>query len=113
MTDRRAGRIPHVGKIPRARRKDGGWYRKRSDAGRSKKSEGCFIVTVCYGVESNEVKVFRGWRDNYLEKRKFGKYIINLYYYMGPHAAEFISDKPLIKQSVKLVLHQIKRIIEK
>jgi hypothetical protein len=33
--DRRAGgRIPHVGKEPRARTKSGGWRRKRSDAGK-------------------------------------------------------------------------------
>jgi len=35
-TDRRAGNknVPHVGKQPRARRQDGGWRRKRSDAGK-------------------------------------------------------------------------------
>ncbi len=33
-TDRRAGRVPHVGKQPRARRLDGAWRKKRSDAGK-------------------------------------------------------------------------------
>ena len=32
-TDRRAGRVPHVGKQPRARTQTGAWRRKRSDAG--------------------------------------------------------------------------------
>jgi len=38
-TDRRAGKknVPHVGKEPRARRQDGGWRRKRSDAGKPRK----------------------------------------------------------------------------
>ena len=33
-TDRRAGKrnVPHVGKQPRSRNKDGSWRRKRSDA---------------------------------------------------------------------------------
>lgn len=37
-TDRRAGKsVPHVGKQPRARRKDGAWRKKRSDAGHRRK----------------------------------------------------------------------------
>jgi hypothetical protein len=49
MTDRRAGRVPHVpspggSKQPRARNKDGAWRVKRSDAGkkRTQKSRGLF-----------------------------------------------------------------------
>lgn len=38
--DRRAGRgIPHVGKQPRDRNKDGSWRRKRSDAGKPRKKK--------------------------------------------------------------------------
>ena len=36
MADRRAGKIPHVGKEPRARTKSGAWRAKRSDAGKKK-----------------------------------------------------------------------------
>jgi hypothetical protein len=35
MADRRSGRVPHVGKQPRARTKSGAWRKKRSDAGKS------------------------------------------------------------------------------
>lgn len=35
--DRRAGRIPHVGKEPRSRNKDGSWRKKRGDAGARRK----------------------------------------------------------------------------
>lgn len=43
MPDRRAGSIPHVrdtggGKQPRSRTKTGQWRRKRSDAGRPRKT---------------------------------------------------------------------------
>lgn len=39
VADRRAGKVPHVkikggGKAPRARRQDGAWRKKRSDAGK-------------------------------------------------------------------------------
>jgi hypothetical protein len=37
VADRRAGKIPHVGKQPRARNKDGSWRRKRFDAGKKRK----------------------------------------------------------------------------
>lgn len=36
MADRRAGKIPHVGREPRARTKSGAWRAKRSDAGKKK-----------------------------------------------------------------------------
>lgn len=36
--DRRAGKgIPHVGRKPRDRNKDGSWRKKRSDAGKPRK----------------------------------------------------------------------------
>lgn len=35
--DRRAGRVPHVGKKPRARNTNGRWRGKRADAGRKRK----------------------------------------------------------------------------
>jgi hypothetical protein len=36
MADRRAGKIPHVGRQPRARTKAGAWRVKRSDAGKKR-----------------------------------------------------------------------------
>lgn len=36
MADRRAGRVPHVKKEPRARTQTGAWRKKRSDAGKRK-----------------------------------------------------------------------------
>lgn len=40
--DRRAGPVPHVGKVPRSRNKDGTWRKKSSLAGkpRPKKKKG-------------------------------------------------------------------------
>lgn len=42
MPDRRAGKrnAPHVDKQPRTRRLDGGWRRKRSDAGKKREKKG-------------------------------------------------------------------------
>ena len=37
MADRRAGRVPHVKRQPRARTKSGAWRKKRSDTGKKRK----------------------------------------------------------------------------
>ncbi len=37
MADRRAGKVPHVKRQPRARTKSGAWRRKRSDTGKTRK----------------------------------------------------------------------------
>jgi hypothetical protein len=36
MVDRRAGKVPHVGKVPRSRNKDGSWRKKNKTAGTKK-----------------------------------------------------------------------------
>lgn len=41
--DRRAGKVPHVGKQPRARTKAGAWRTKRSDAGKKKPKKKGFL----------------------------------------------------------------------
>ncbi len=41
--DRRAGNVPHVGNVPRARTQDGNWRRKRDDAGKKQGKEKSFL----------------------------------------------------------------------
>ena len=31
---------------------------------------GCFIATACYGIDSEEVKILKNWRDKKLKKSK-------------------------------------------
>lgn len=47
--DRRAGRIPHVDKQPRARTKTGAWRKKRSDAGKPRKTNRTGIFGRLFG----------------------------------------------------------------
>jgi len=44
VADRRAGKVPHVRRQPRARTKSGAWRAKRSDSGKKKgkKNKGLF-----------------------------------------------------------------------
>jgi len=47
--DRRAGRVPHVDKEPRARTKSGAWRKKRSDAGKPRKPPKGGIFSRLFG----------------------------------------------------------------
>lgn len=114
MADRRVrvnGRVPHVGNVPRARRQDGGWYRKRSDTGKSR-NKSCFIATACYGIDSKEVKIFKEWRDNTLIKNKGGRAFIGFYYKTSPSITKFISNKPKLIKLVKRGLNSTIKILE-
>jgi hypothetical protein len=47
--DRRAGRVPHVGKEPRARTNSGAWRKKRSDAGKPRSSKKSSLLSRIFG----------------------------------------------------------------
>ena len=49
MTDRRAGRVPHVKRQPRARTKSGAWRKKRSDTGTKRKKGGGGFLGGLFG----------------------------------------------------------------
>jgi len=70
----------------------------------------CFIATACYGIESEEVKILRQWRDDTLLKNQLGKQFVNVYYTISPPIVNFISDKPFLKRVVKLGLSPITKI---
>lgn len=72
---------------------------------------GCFIATACYGVDSDEVKVFRQWRDNTLLKNSIGTKFVGFYYAISPPIADFISNKPVLKGIVRAGLFPIKKIV--
>jgi len=74
-------------------------------------SSGCFIATACYGLDSNEVQIFRNWRDTCLSKNKFGRAFIRGYYKVSPPIANFIADKHILKKVVRGCLYPIKEIV--
>ncbi|MDO8516703.1 MAG: CFI-box-CTERM domain-containing protein [Nanoarchaeota archaeon] len=73
---------------------------------------GCFIATACYGIESEEVNIFRHYGDNTLLKYKIGRKFVNFYYNTSPPIADFISNKPLIKKCVRVGLYPIKEMVK-
>ena len=73
--------------------------------------KGCFIATACYGIDSEEVNIFRSWRDNKLLKSQSGRNFVNFYYKISPPLASFISNKPILKKVIRIGLHPIKEKI--
>ena len=66
------------------------------------KKGGCFIATAVYGSYSApEVKVLRKFRDDILQKSIIGKKFIELYYFLSPSIAKFISNKSKMKMIIR------------
>jgi hypothetical protein len=83
----------------------------REKLGIEQDSSECFIATACYGINSKYTQIFRNWRDKTLLKTSFGRQFVKVYYRVSPPIANFISDKPLLKDIVRAGLFPIKEIV--
>lgn len=71
---------------------------------RSSSSGGCFIATSVYGDYDHPIVLdLRHFRDNWLEKRDYGRKFITWYYRKGPFLATWI-DKSKTRKLVVLSL---------
>lgn len=50
----------------------------------------CFVATAVFGPEAPELAVFRAFRDNCLERRDYGRRLIQIYYFIGPALVRLI-----------------------
>jgi len=70
--------------------------------------EGCFIATATYG-DYNHYKVieFRKFRDGFLLKKRFGKFFIQVYYFLSPHLSSVVKKNTVLKQISQSILDKI------
>lgn len=62
------------------------------------KTDGCFIATAVYEApEHPDLDVFRDFRDNQLLTNSFGKWLVSIYYKIGPSLAQCIASQPKLK----------------
>ena len=60
--------------------------------------EGCFIATAVYETSQHpDLDVFRDFRDNQLLANSFGKWLVAVYYQIGPSLAQYIANQPKLK----------------
>jgi hypothetical protein len=61
-------------------------------------SSDCFIATAVYETpEHPDLDVFRDFRDNQLLTNSFGKWLVSVYYEIGPNLAKYIASQPKLK----------------
>jgi len=64
-----------------------------SNTDTTKKKEGCYIATACYGnYDTPELLAFRKFRDKKLKKTIYGRYFINVYYLVSPSLVKLIGN---------------------
>lgn len=73
-------------------------------ARRAKSNSGCFIATAVYGSSFEpEVMAFRQFRDEVLLSSRLGYLLVQLYYFVSPPLANFISKRRLMRTITKRV----------
>ena len=63
---------------------------------------GCFIATAAYGTPMTEqIQTLREFRDEYLLINTIGQAFVDFYYRVSPPIAEFITEHPTLKPTVR------------
>jgi hypothetical protein len=63
---------------------------------------GCFIATAAYGTPmAKEIQILRDFRDEYLLTNTLGQGLIDVYYTFSPPVADFITEHPSLKPTVR------------
>jgi tetratricopeptide (TPR) repeat protein len=80
-------------------------FQKELEDLKAEKGGGCFIATAVYdSPHSLEVELLRKFRDETLLTSQIGRIFVNVYYFLSPPVANFISDKKTIKYLLKFIL---------
>jgi len=73
----------------------------------------CFIATTVYGENSEEVDIFRRFRDEVLCTRPWGRKLVAAYYQVGPRGAEVIGRSNAGRRAAKLILSPVARLLRR
>ncbi len=93
-----------------ARQYNGYWYCKAHDPTPppEPKKSSCFIATAAYGTPFvAEIDVLRNFRDRSMEKTKFGRSLVGMYYRMSPPIADAIAVSNVRRKIVRTLLNPI------
>ncbi len=65
----------------------------------------CFVATAAYGSPlTDEIWALRRFRDRYLMTNRAGRAFVDVYYAVGPYAADFIAEHPWLRTTTRIVL---------
>jgi len=65
----------------------------------------CFVATAAYGSPlADEIWALRRFRDRYLMTNLAGRAFVDVYYAVGPYAADFIAEHPWLRTTTRVFL---------
>ena len=67
----------------------------------SKESKACFIATASCGIDSEEVKILRDFRDRILLRNFSGRLFVQAYYKISPPIASLIKKSTKTKHAIR------------
>ncbi len=71
------------------------------------KSSICYIVTMCYGIESKEYIEMTSFRDNFLIRFYLGRFAVKSYYRYGQYFVETFGNYISVKMASRFILKMI------
>lgn len=75
---------------------------------------GCFIATAAYGTPfAREIEVLRSFRDKSMEKNRFGRKLVRVYYQISPRIASVISISELRRELVRFFLNPLVKLFKR
>lgn len=81
-------------------------------SGPASSSGDCFVVTATFGSPySEEVGVYRAFRDEVLYKYWVGRAFIRVYYRVGPFAAEYVRPRRRLRTMLSVLLGRGAKLI--
>ena len=72
----------------------------------------CFIATVCFGPNSEEVTHLRNWRDSTLSQSRFGRSFIFWYYRNAPIIANFLENHAIMRSTTRMILRVFVEVVK-
>ena len=73
----------------------------------------CYIATMAYGnYDHPQVMILRRFRDEILDKSKFGKKFVKHYYLYSPKLVKILKNKKIANSIIRIVLNQFIKFIK-
>lgn len=64
----------------------------------------CFVATAAYSPNAKELDSLYYFRNNKLASKKLGRFLIKLYYKVGPSLAKIVSVRDKFKAAARKVI---------
>lgn len=67
----------------------------------------CFVASCIYGPDAPETCLLRAFRDEVLLSHCWGRWLVAVYYKIGPLACHVLERSPIVAKATRKVLHLV------